>query len=88
MQDPVPNPTSANSANDFTLEIKSVPSNISDGPVATLGHLMSGHEVPDEQQNRHHNVLCDRSDVGPGHLQDLDLFVDSFQREWVTLDLA
>jgi len=46
---------------------------------------VSWDEVPDEQENRHHDVLCDGCDVGPGHFQDLNLFVDGFEREQIAL---
>jgi len=85
LQDPVSNPTSTNGTDNFTLEIKGVPSDVSDFPVATLDHLVSGHEVPDEQEDRHHHVFCDGGDVGPGHFQDLNLFVDSFEYERIVL---
>lgn len=59
LQDPVPNPTSADGTNDFSLEIEGVPGNLRDVPVATFNHFVSRHEVPDEQEDRHHDVLCD-----------------------------
>ena len=51
LQDPVSNPTSTDGTDNFALEVKGVPGDVSDVPVATLDHLMSGHEVPDEQED-------------------------------------
>lgn len=59
LQDPVSNPTGSNCTNNFTLEIESIPSDLGDIPFAALYHFVSGHKVPDEQEDRHHNVLCD-----------------------------
>lgn len=58
LQDPVPNPTCPNGTDDFAFEIEGIPSDVGDVPVAALDHLVSGHEVPDEQEDRHHDVLC------------------------------
>ena len=87
LQDPVPNPASSNGTDDFTLEIKSISGNYRDIPVATFYHFVSGYKVPDEQEDRHHNVFCDRSHVGPGDLQDLDLMVNGFERGRVNTNL-
>ena len=51
LQDPVPNPTCPNGTDDFTFEIGGLPSDIGDVLVAALDHLVSGHEVPDEQKD-------------------------------------
>jgi len=88
LQDSVPNPSSTNGTDNFTLKIKGVPSDVGDVPFPALDHFVSGHEVPDEQEDRHHDVLRHRSDVGSGHFQDLDLMVDGFGCERVTLKLT
>ena len=86
LQDPVSDPTCPNGANNFTLKIKGVPGDVSYFPVSAFDHLVSGHEVPDEKEDRHHDVFCDGRDIGPSHFQDLNLFVDGCEHERITLD--
>lgn len=38
---------------------------------------MCWNKVPDEQEDRHHNVLSDRDDIGARDLQDLDTVLHS-----------
>ena len=76
LEDAIANATSADGADDLALEVKRVTRDVGDLPVATLDHLVRGHEVAHEQEDAHHDVLRDGDDVRAGHLEHLDARVD------------
>ena len=41
-----------------------------------MNHLVSGHEVADEQEDVHHDLLSDGDDVRTSDFEDLDVLLD------------
>ena len=54
----------SNGTDDLVLEVVLVLGNSGDVPVTGLDLLVSGHEVADEDEDGHDDVLGDRNDVG------------------------
>lgn len=71
-QDTLTNSSNSNSTNDLTLKIELVLGSGSNVPFSGLDLFMCGHEVTDENQDGHDDVLSDRYDVGSGNLCDGD----------------
>jgi hypothetical protein len=63
----------AERADDLALEVERVARDLGDLPVAALDHLVRGHEVADEEEDRHDDVLRDGDDVRARHLHHLDV---------------
>ena len=76
LEDAVANATRAERADDLVLEVERVPRDLGHHPVPALDHLVCGHEVADEEEDGHHDVLCDRDDVRARHLEHLDALLD------------
>ena len=43
-----------------------------------VADLVCGDEVPDEQEDAHHDVLCDGNDVGTGDFHDFETLLCSY----------
>lgn len=69
------NAADSDGADNLALEVELVLGGLGDVPVAALNDLVSGHEVADQHQDGHDDVLGDGDDVGAGHLGDGDTTV-------------
>lgn len=76
LQHPEPDPPSPNRADDLVLQVVRVPRDLGHVPVTALDHLVCGDKVADEEEDAHHDVLCDGHDVRAGHLEHLDPVLD------------
>lgn len=76
LQDTVADAARAERADDFAFEVERVARDVRHPPLATLDHLMRGHEVAHEEEDVHDDVLRDGDDVGACNLQDLDVPLD------------
>lgn len=68
LQHPVPDPSTPDRSDDFTLEVKRVSSDIGNVPFSLSGLIVRRDKVADEREDRHHDVFGDRHDVRAGHL--------------------
>lgn len=41
--------------------------------MTSIAYLVGRDKVPDEQENRHHHMLCDGNHVRPRDFEDLDV---------------
>ena len=71
----IANPTSANGSNYFTFDVKRIPRDLGNIPIAPFDHFVSRYEVPNEKENIHDNVFCHRRDVGTGNFQNLNFVI-------------
>lgn len=76
LENAVSNTSSTNGTDNLALEIERVSSDLRDLPVTASRHLVSGNEVPDQQQHVHDDMFSDRGNIGSGDLEDLDLSFD------------
>lgn len=74
-QHSLPNPSHSNRTDNFAFQVKLVLGRGCDVPFTGLDLLVGGHEVADEDQDRHHDVLGDGDDVGAGHFGNGDAAV-------------
>lgn len=59
----VANTTCTDHADGLALEVKGSTCDVGDLPVAALDHFMGRHEVVNEEQDAHDDVLCDRGHI-------------------------
>ena len=77
LEDTEADAASTDGTDDLALEVERVARDVRDLPLATLDHLVCGHEVAHEQEHAHDDVLGDRGHVRAGDLEDLDALLDS-----------
>ncbi|KAI7506170.1 Formate [Hortaea werneckii] len=75
-QDTLTDTANGDGTDGLALEVVLVLGDLSDVPVASCNLLVSRHEVADEGQDGHNDVLSDRDDVGASDLSDGDTAVD------------
>ena len=75
-QDTLTDTANGNGTNGLALKVVLVLGDLSDVPVAACNLLVSRHEVADEGEDGHNDVLGDRDDVGASDLSDGDTAVD------------
>ena len=63
LQYAVTNASRPERADDLALQIIRIAGNVGHLPLAALDHLTGGHEVADEQEDVHHDLLSDGDDV-------------------------
>lgn len=75
-QDTLTDTANGNGTNGLALKVVLVLGDLSDVPVAACNLLVSRHEVADEGEDGHNDVLSDGDDVGASDLSDGDTAVD------------
>lgn len=74
-QDALADAADADGAHHLALEVVLVPGDLGHVPAAGLDHLVRGHKVAHQHQDRHDDVLGHRHHVGPRHLGHRDAAV-------------